>query len=316
MSPASQSASNTTSITEPHLISDVITHWGLQDEYPFAGEYHTVPGGRMHYVESGTGAPVLFVHGNPTWSFAWRHFVRHFSQCHRAIAVDHLGCGLSDKPLDAPYRLQQHCDNLQSLIETLDLRNITLVVHDWGGAIGLGTAVRMPERFSRFVVCNTAAFRSSRIPWRIAVCRWPVVGPLGVRGLNLFARAALWMATEKRSHWTKAMRRGYLAPYDTWNHRIAIQRFVEDIPLSPRHPSYGTLVEIENRLPLLKSQPMLLAWGERDWCFTPAFRAEFEQRFPAAEVIRFADAGHYVFEDARDRLIERMDQFFQAHPIV
>lgn len=287
----------------------------LAAEYPFAAHYHTVPGGRLHYVAEGQGAPILFVHGNPTWSYAWRKLIQHFSPTHRAIAIDHLGCGFSDKPQTYDYCLRNHCDNLQSLIEHLDLRNITLVVHDWGGAIGLGTATRMPERFARLVVCNTAAFRSQRMPLRIAACRWPIVGALGVRGFNLFARAALWMATETRAQWTPAMRHGYLAPYDSWAHRVAIQRFVEDIPLSPRHPSYQTLLDIENGLERLRSLPMLLAWGEKDWCFSPAFREEFQQRFPHAEVTKYEAAGHYVFEDARDQLIARIETFLAGHPL-
>jgi len=255
---------------------------------------------------------VLFVHGNPTWSFAWRHLIRGLSDQYRCIAVDHLGMGLSDKPLDYEYRIDQHIDNLCHLVNELDLQQVTLVGHDWGGCIGMGMAARLPERMSRFVMMNTAAFRSREIPFRIAICRIPVLGAAGVRGLNLFARAAIPMAVHHHDRMTPLIRQGFLAPYDSWNHRIAIQRFVEEIPLHPAHPSYQTLVDVENGLSQFQQHPFLLFWGERDWCFTTSFLGEWQRRFPAAESVRFADAGHYVFEDAHERILPRLREFLQS----
>ncbi|HUG89555.1 MAG TPA: alpha/beta fold hydrolase [Planctomycetaceae bacterium] len=284
-------------------------HAAFADEYPFASNFLDVNAVRLHYVDEGRGDVLLFVHGNPTWSFAWRNLVKDLSRDYRCVAVDHAGCGLSDKPRDYPYRLAQHIDNLCRLVVELDLGRMTLVAHDWGGPIGLGAAARLPGRFARFVLLNTAAFRSRRIPWRIRACRIPLLGPLAVRGLNLFARAALWMAVAKQDRITAAVRAGYLAPYDSWRHRIAIQRFVEDIPLSPKHPSYPALVAVEESLPRLASSPVLLVWGERDWCFTPAFLAEFQRRLPRAETLRLPDAGHYVFEDAWEQILPRLRGF-------
>lgn len=277
------------------------------EEYPFASHWLPLAGGRMHYVEEGSGPPLLFVHGNPTWSFAWRRLISDMSRDYRCLAVDHLGCGRSDKPQQYEYTLDRHVGNLVALIDALDLREITLVGHDWGGCIGMGAAVERPDRFARFVLMNTAAFRSTRLPLRIAVCRLPVLGALAVRGLNLFSRAALRMAVEKPL--TPTARAGYLAPYDSWAHRIAVHRFVQDIPLRPSHPSYQRLLRIEEGLAQFRDRPMLLPWGERDWCFTPEFRLEFERRFPQAESFPIADAGHYLFEDAPAALIERLREF-------
>lgn len=281
---------------------------------PYASRRFDLGGLRYAYVDEGPreAAPLLFVHGNPTWSFAWRNLIKELSQEHRCIAVDHIGCGLSDKPQQYPYTLDQHIRNLCALIESLDLRNVTLVAHDWGGCIGMGAAGRMPDRFSRFVLMNTAAFRSTRMPFRIAVCRWPVLGAIGVRGLNLFARAALTMAVNKRTL-SPDVRRGLLAPYNSWGHRVAIHRFVQDIPLSAEHPSYGTLVGVEESLARLAGKPMLLAWGMRDWCFTPAFLAEWRQRFPAAEVVEFGEAGHYLFEEEPEGLAAAVRGFLATH---
>lgn len=285
----------------------------FRDEYPFRSNFVDLSGNRYHYVDEGTGEPLLFVHGNPTWSFAWRNLIKDLSKDYRCLAVDHVGCGFSDKPQDYPYRLANHVENLSALIERLDLRNVTLVAHDWGGAIGVGAVERMPERFSRLVLMNTAAFRSKAIPWRIAACRIPVFGAVAVRGFNAFAGAATFMAVEKPL--PSAVKAGYVKPYGTWADRIATLRFVEDIPLSPSHPSYPALEAIENGLSSLRGKPMLLIWGMRDWCFTPAFLAEFERRFPEAETLRIDDAGHYVFEDAPERIIERLRRFLSERPI-
>jgi len=274
-------------------------------EYPFAAHFHEVSGGALHYVDEGPvgGEVVLCVHGNPTWSFYYRRLIKTLSGDRRVIAPDHIGCGLSDKPQDWPYRLADHIANLERLVLDLDLQRIHLVVHDWGGAIGCGVAVKHPERFLSVSASNTAAFPSGRIPARIDVCRLPVFGPLAIRGLNAFARAATVMAVEKRDRMTPAVRAGYLAPYGNWRDRIATLRFVQDIPLSPSHPSHAALCEIDAGLPKLAHLPVNLSWGERDWCFTPAFRKEWLSRFPDANVLAIENAGHYLLEDAHEEVI-------------
>jgi cis-3-alkyl-4-acyloxetan-2-one decarboxylase len=272
------------------------------EEYPFAPRYLEVGPHALHYVDEGPrhADPVLLVHGNPTWSFLWRHAIADLRGTRRCVAPDHLGCGLSDKPADGAYRLADHVANLERLVLGLDLRRIALVVHDWGGAIGAGVAVRHPERFARLVILNSAAFPGGRAPLRIRACRAPVLGPLVVRGLNVFARAAQRMAVARPDRLTAAARRGFLAPYDSYGSRIATLRFVQDIPLSPAHPSHGALAAIDAGLARLAHLPACLIWGERDWCFTPAFREQWLLRFPRARVHLAPDAGHWVLEDARE----------------
>ena len=288
---------------------DVAPAW--RTLYPFESHFLRVGAGALHYLDEGPrdAPPLLFLHGNPTWSFQWREAVLHFRDRFRVIVPDHLGCGLSDKPQAWSYRLADHVANLERLVRELDLRDVTLCVHDWGGAIGMGLATRDPDRFARLVVFNSAAFRSTRLPLRIALCRLPLLGPLAVRGLNGFARAALTMATAKGLPADIAL--GLLAPYGSWQDRIAIQRFVEDIPMRPEHPSWPTLRAIEDGLVRLDGKPMLILWGERDWCFTPAFREEWQRRFPAAEVRAFADAGHYVMEDAKHGVLDGIESFLR-----
>ena len=287
----------------------------VRELYPWTGKRIAVDGGSMHVLDEGPEkAPVLLcVHGNPTWSFYWRAIVRAFAGAYRVVVPDHIGCGLSDKPQDWPYRLDGHVRNLQTVIQALGLEHITYVVHDWGGAIAMGAATRDPARARRFVITNTAAVRSLRIPPSIASVRIPGFGPLAVRGLNAFARAATVRAVERSL--SPAARAGLLLPYASWADRIATLRFVQDIPLSAAHPSYATLAAIEAGLPALADKPMLVLWGDADFCFTPHFRAEWERRFPGAEVHHWADVGHYVMEDAADRVIPLVEHFLARHPL-
>jgi haloalkane dehalogenase len=288
-------------------------HW--TDLYPFRSHELALDGYRYHYLDEGQGEPLLLVHGNPTWSFYWRNLIQAWRGRYRLIVPDHIGCGKSDKPQDYPYTLAQHTANLLRLIEALDLRQITLLAHDWGGAIGLGAAVAEPDRFERFLMFNTAAFRSTRIPFRIRICRTPLFGTLAVRGLNAFCRAAIHMAVEKPERMTPLVRAGLLAPYDSWQNRVAILRFVEDIPLAPSHPSYATLAALEAGLERLRDKPFQFVWGMKDWCFTPHFLERFLEFFPEADVERLADAGHYVIEDAHERIVPIVDRFLQTHPL-
>jgi len=255
------------------------------------------------------------LHGNPTWSFYYRTLITAFRTTHRVIVPDHMGCGLSDKPQDYPYTLEQHIANLEALLDSLGLERITLVLHDWGGAIGMGYALRHPKRVKRFVLFNTAAFPSSRIPFRIALCKLPIIGSLAVRGLNAFAGLAPSLACAKQERMTPTVKAGYLAPYDSYAHRVAVLRFVQDIPLSPAHPTYALLEQIGNGLATFQDHPMLIIWGEQDWCFTTEFLAEWQQRFPQADVHLIPDAGHYVVEDAYEQIIPWIREFFAKHPI-
>jgi haloalkane dehalogenase len=250
------------------------------------------------------------VHGNPTWSYYYRNLITLLSGDHRVIAVDNLGCGLSDKPQDYPYRLSDHIENLTAFLQHLDIDKFSLVVHDWGGAIGMGYAGRFPERIEKIVVLNTAAFRSTRIPLRIRACRLPVIGPLLVRGCNGFARPAVFMAVTKPLK--KEIAQAYLAPYNSWRNRIAISAFVRDIPLSPAHPSYETLVQVEMNLAGLSNHPLLILWGGRDFCFNRSFYDEWCRRFLSAETHYFEDGGHYVLEDCLEEIKPILRRFFQS----
>lgn len=284
---------------------------GFRNQYPFASHTLALGNETMHYLDEGKGEAVVMVHGNPTWSFYYRRVVEALRPTHRTIVPDHIGCGFSSKPQDYPYTLKTHIDNLETLLAaTLGEREpVTLIVHDWGGAIGMGWAVRHPERVRRIVVLNTAAFCSARIPWRINVCRVPGLGAFLIRGFNAFAGAAVHMAVAKHGRMTPEVKAGYLKPYDSWHNRIATLRFVQDIPLHAGIASYPVLQEIEAGLMRFSRTPMLIQWGGLDWCFDRWFYDEWRKRFPQAMAEYFADAGHYVLEDAHERIIPNLKRF-------
>ncbi len=285
--------------------------------YPFPSHRVTIGGHGYHFIDEGQGPVLLMVHGNPTWSFYWRNIVLGLRDRFRCIAVDHIGCGLSDKPGIAKYgyRLADRVSDLNRFIEALDLRDITLVAHDWGGGIGMGAAVAAPERFRRFLLMNTAAFRAPRCPWRIRACRIPGFGPLAVQGLNMFVRAALHSTVHKPERMTREVRSGFAAPYGSWRAREAVLRFVLDIPMRASHPSYQTLLDIEAGLAQFRQHPVCLIWGMHDWCFTPQFLDKFLEFLPQAEVHRLPEAAHYVVEDAHEEIVPLMVDFLARHPL-
>jgi haloalkane dehalogenase len=313
-------AEDSSFILPPSSFPMAFDHTSYRHLYPF--ESHTLDRGglRYHYLDEGDGQPVVMVHGNPTWSFYFRELVKGLRDSYRCVVPDHIGCGLSDKPGDDRYAyvLERRVDDLEALLDHLGLdRGVTLVMHDWGGMIGMACALRRPERIARFVMLNTAAFlmpTGKSLPWRL----WALHGrnPLAsllARGFNLFAWGATLMATAKGL--PRAVRAGLIAPYDSWANRIATLRFVQDIPLRPGDRSYALAKWVDDNLLLFKEVPMLICWGERDFVFDSHFLNEWRRRFPKAEVHSFADAGHYVLEDAREEIVALVRGFLARHSI-
>jgi pimeloyl-ACP methyl ester carboxylesterase len=284
--------------------------------YPFDKHWLDLGKLRLHYLDEGSGEAVVAVHGNPTWSFYYRDLVRELRHEYRIIVPDHMGCGLSDKPGDDvyDYTLNRRIEDFSRLMDDLELDDINLVVHDWGGIIGLGWAVRHPERVKRLVILNTAAFhlpKSKTFPWQLWLVRDTPLGPLMVRGLNAFARGASRVACTRKSL-SKEVRDAYCAPYDSWTDRIATLRFVQDIPLRPGDSGYDTVSDTAARLEFFRDRPVLVCWGDRDFVFDHHFLAEWQRILPNADVHRFADCGHYILEDASEEIIPLIRQFLAS----
>ncbi|MDG2167320.1 MAG: alpha/beta fold hydrolase [Opitutales bacterium] len=279
----------------------------IQSEYPFGQHKASLGDYELSYVDEGQGAAVVMLHGNPTWSFYYRNVIKSLRGNFRCLALDNMGCGLSDKPQDYLYSLKQHIENAVKWIEKLKLQSFDLIIHDWGGAIGMGVAMALPEKVRKIVILNTAAFYVPRIPKRIALCRIPLLGDLIVRGFNGFAGPAVSMAVKKPL--TKEEKEGYLLPYDNWKNRIATLRFVQDIPANPNDETHKVLAEIEAFLPQLINKPILLGWGMKDFCFNDLFLEKWKNIFPNAKVLSYQNSGHYILDDERDSLIPEISSF-------
>ncbi|MCA9544493.1 MAG: alpha/beta fold hydrolase [Myxococcales bacterium] len=282
--------------------------------YPFAEHWLDVDGLRLHYVDEGQGRPVVFVHGNPTWSFYWREAIKALQGTRRCVALDHIGCGKSDKPGDDryTYTLQRRVEDLGRLIDHLGLDQVDLVAHDWGGMIATSWATQHPQRVGRLALLNTGAFtnpKGQKLPGTLRLARDSKLGALLVRGFNAFSAGATRLAVTQPL--PKNVRQGLTAPYDSWADRIATLRFVQDIPLGPEDPAYAVVAACEQALAdgVLADKPTLLLWGMKDFVFDKAFLDRFLALMPHATAHRFEDAGHYVIEDARDRVLPLLVEF-------
>jgi pimeloyl-ACP methyl ester carboxylesterase len=286
--------------------------------YPFTGRRVDLGGYAMHYLDEGMGDTVLLVHGNPSWSFYFREPVKALSKTHRCIAPDHVGMGLSDRPDDSRYEytLERRIDDLEALLERVAPAGpVSLVLHDWGGMIGMGWAVRHPERVARIAAFNTSCFRlpqGKSFPPGLSVLRGPL-GALAIRGLAAGRRSVLRSCTVRPLPPDVAA--GYLEPLDGWDEARAAHRFVQDIPLAPHDRAWNAVAAIEAKLGRLEHVPVLLPWGMKDWVFDESFLNGWVKRFPKAQVRRFEDCGHFLLEDAPERVVPLLADFLAGKPV-
>lgn len=287
---------------------------GFETLYSFESQYADLNGNQMHYVDQGKGRPVLMVHGNPTWSFYFRHLIKGLSGRFRTIAPDHIGCGFSDKPSvkDYDYTLDQRVADLDALIQRLDLdEKISMIVHDWGGMIGLAWALDNLARINKIVITNTSGFllpKSKHFPAALWAIKYlaPFAVP-AVLGANIFARGALYLAPETRL--SNSVKKGFVAPYNSWANRIATLKFVQDIPITAKDRSYARVRKVDQGLCKLDPDQLMFLWGTRDFVFDNHFLKEFQNRFPQSRSHVFEDAGHYLFEDKPGPTLKLIQKF-------
>lgn len=285
------------------------TSWIDRREYPFDDRYFDVPAGRLHYVDEGTGSPIVMVHGNPTWSFLYRNLIKRLRSRYRCIAVDHLGFGLSDKPRRWSYLPKDHANNLSALIEGLGIANLTLVLHDWGGPIGLSYAVAHPERVARIVLMNTWCW-PLRHDLRLLVFSRVMGGAVGrllIRRYNFFARVLLPLAFEDGDELSAIAHSHYLRPLKMAEDRKGCAVFPKQITASS-----AWLAELSSRLSVLDAKPKLFVWGMKDVAFRERELRRWERTFPAARSARLPNAGHFVPEEASDDLASAVMSFLAA----
>jgi haloalkane dehalogenase len=284
------------------------TYWIDRQGYPFESRTFDVPAGRLHYVDEGSRDPIVMVHGNPTWSYLYRHLIKRLRPEYRCVAMDHIGFGLSDKPRDWSYLPVDHAANLTALIEGLGLKNITLVVQDWGGPIGLSYAVTHPENVARLIIMNTWAWPVNRDPYYIAFSGF-VGGPIGrmlIRRYNFFARTIMRQAFGDKRKLTVAAHEHYLRALADPEDRTGCLVFPKQII-----GSTPWLAQLWDNMSRLNGIPTLIVWGMKDIAFREKELIRWERTFPEARSIRLSSAGHFVQEEAPEELAEAVVPFLK-----
>jgi pimeloyl-ACP methyl ester carboxylesterase len=289
-----------------------MAHLGLDGDFggtfPFEPHYLEVGDVRLHYVDEGPrDAPaILFVHGNPTWSYLWRRPIAALSERgRRCVAIDHMGFGRSDKPTrPARYRLQAHLDHTVALIDELDLGDVTLVAHDWGGPIGLGALLERRERFRDALLINTWAWElPSFLPPFLREFRTEGQGEILALAGNLFVESIPGGMANRDTD--PVMMDAYRAPFPDYWSRVGTLAFQRDLPLTERDHSARLMGSIHDRL-MEFDLPVTLLWGMRDTVFRPVFVDQWRELFPEARVIELSDAAHFVPEDRPDAVIDAL----------
>jgi pimeloyl-ACP methyl ester carboxylesterase len=293
--------------------------WTFGGTWPYAPRWLFTDGIRLHYVDEGPrdGEPVVMLHGNPTWSYLYRRFIAALADAgYRAVAHDQLGFGRSDKPRrEKEFSVERHVRHFSAIMDELALEDATLVVHDWGGPIGLAWAVDNPERVRRLVIFNTWAggahpdYPSTPAPFRLFRSR--LTGPALVKGAHVFTRVFLFKGGTHPERLGANERAAYLAPHASWESRAGVAAYPRLIPWDERNPTRELGRRVEAGLGALADKPVLVCWSSEDRAFKEGTLAMWRERFPAAEVHRIEDAGHYLQEDAPERVVPLLLDFLR-----
>lgn len=268
----------------------------------------------MHYLDEGSGPVVLLLHGNPTWCFYYRNLIRELQPYFRVIAPDHIGCGLSDHPKDAHFRAIDRIAHLQELLAQLQISRFSLVMHDWGGPIGTGLAVRMIPAIERLVYLNTTLTETESLPRVIKTAASPLVGPFLTKYSRRFLKLTTTTGLGVAKKLPKEVRKAYHSPYKGWGRRTALWDFVADIPFDSSHPSYSEMMYMAEKLPELRHVPVQIVWGLRDICFHREMLNKVAQHFPQARIREIPEASHLVLEDATELCCETIRSFLLDIP--
>jgi len=295
----------------------IIQHETFDGTYPFVPNYQHVNGFDMHFVDEGNGEPVVLLHGDPTWGYLWRNIIPTLSKIARCIVPDHMGMGKSEVPREPyPYRLVHHIANLETLIVELDLRNITLAVHDWGGPVGFGFAIRHPDRIKRLVISNTwasARWPGAPFPRLIEIIR-STGGEKFVLEKNGYLERALTGTTHYSERLSGPVMDAYRAPFPTPESRVAMLCWSRDIPVTEADPSYPEMRRVENKLPLFANTPTLIVWGMLDPVLPASVLRWWQDIYPHAMVHRIENASHFLQEDAPKQIAGYISDFIAANP--
>jgi haloalkane dehalogenase len=280
-------------------------NWIPSDLYPFEDRWLDLDGHRVHYVDEGHGPTLLLLHGNPTWSFLYRNIIQELRGQFRCIAVDYPGFGLSTAAPGYGFTPREHSVVLEKLVVALELEDVTLMVQDWGGPIGLGLASRLPERFVGFVIANTWAWPADAKATRFSNLMGGPIGRFAIRHFNAFVNVLIPAGTARKL--PKEVMRAYRGPFRTRSARMATAIFPREIVASRAY-----LAEVEAGLSRIASKPALILWGTKDPAFQAYHRQRFELTFTRHRSVLLEGARHYIQEDAPERIAEEIRHFVPA----
>lgn len=285
------------------------TDWIDRREYPFKQHFIELDAGRMHYVEEGVGAPLMLIHGTPTWSFLYRRLIKDLSKHYRVIAPDHLGFGLSDKPANWSYLPADHARNLGTLIETLGLKNVVLAVHDFGGPIGLSYAVEHADNVAGLVLFNTWMWSLKDKPDAVRAGKLlgGAIGKFLYEQFNFSPRVLLKMLMVDKSKLTEEIHRHYLRVFPTRQDRRSTWVLARELIGSSDW--YESLWQRRDRI---RRKPALLLWGMKDKAFQADALEKWKNLFENKRVVEFADAGHFVQEEEADKIGPIVKNFLES----
>ncbi len=280
-----------------------MTDWLNKQEYPFESKYFNLPMGNMHYIDEGQGGPIVFVHGNPGWSFEYRNAIKELSRTNRCIAMDHIGFGLSDKPYDWDYLPKNHAANFGKLIDSLNLDKITIVVNDWGGPIGLSYAINHPEKIKHLVILNTWMWSAADDPYyqKYSAFMGGAIGRFLIRNFNFFGKVMVKKIVADPKKLPKHIHRHFYAPLATRKDRKGCWVFPKEVI-----GSSDWLDSLWQQRDKIKDIPATIIWGMKDIAFREKELNAWENLLTSKKVVRLDNVGHYPQEEAAQTFIHEL----------
>ncbi len=277
--------------------------WLDRNEYPFESHYFQLPAGRMHYIDEGSGEPIVLLHGNPGWSFEYRHVIKELSKTNRCIAIDHIGFGLSDKPSDFDYLPASQAKNFELFMDSMNLENITMTFNDWGGPIGLSYAIRHPEKFRKLVFMNTWLWSVEDDPYyrKFSGFMGGWLGRFLIKNFNVFAGAFLKQVFGDRNKLTKPIHRHYSKHLATRKERKGCYTFPKHIIASSKW-----LDSLWQQHEKINTIPAAFVWGMKDIAFREKELNYWIEHWNNPKVVRLDNVGHYPQEESPDDVIREL----------
>jgi haloalkane dehalogenase len=281
-------------------------YWLDLQEYPFENKYLNIQGVDLHYIDEGKGDVLLFVHGTPSWSFDYRKMIKPLSKNYRCVALDHIGFGLSDKPKNYNYSPQHHSQNLKILIEHLALKNITFIVHDFGGVIGFDYALKNAENIKKIVVLNSWLWDSSNdkaYQKLRPILKSPLL-PFLYLYLNFSPKFLIPQSFANKKRLSPKIHQQYILPFSSKNERRGMLAFAYSL-LNDQQWFESLWKEIS----VLKNKPILFIWGMKDSFVTPNYLKKFASAFHQSSILEIEDCGHFPQEEQPEIVLARLEKF-------